>query len=241
MSVVFSLAKREFAAFFNSPVGYVVLCVYLGFAGFLFWDLSGIFVTKVATVRLFFAMAPWLFLYLCPAVTMRMLAEERKSGTIEVLLTLPATELQIVIGKFLGALATVVVAILFTLPYAFSVSAIAEPGTTFDYGPVIGAYVGMVLMASTFLSVGMFTSALTRNQIVSFILGVSICFLLIIFDSIAVLAPPAFAAVLTQLSVMSHFESIARGVIDTRDLFFYLSATVAGLGLTVAALRLVRR
>ncbi len=241
MSVVMSLAKREFAAFFNSPVGYVILIVYLGGAGFLFWDLSGILITKTATVRPFFAMAPWLFLYLCPAITMRMLAEERKSGTIEVLLTLPVTDVQVVLGKFLGALATVCVAVAFTLPYAFFVAMMAEPGSSFDYGPVIGGYIGMVLMASTFVSVGMFTSALTRNQIVAFILAVNICFVFVIFDSIAVLAPPSLAEILTQLSVMSHFKSIARGVIDSRDILFYLSATGAGLGLTVAALRAVRR
>ena len=241
MSVVFALAKREFAAFFNSPVGYVVLVVYLGLAGFLFWDFSGLMVMKVATVRPFFAMAPWLFLFICPAVTMRMLAEERKSGTIEVLLTLPVTEVQVVVGKFLGALLTVMVAVAFTLPYAFAVASIAEPGRVFDYGPVMGGYVGMLFLGSMFVSIGMLTSALTRNQIIAFILSVFIIFILILFDAIAANVPVEFAKIFADLSVMSRFQSIARGVIDSRDILYYLSATAACLGLTVATLRQARR
>ena len=175
-----------------------------------------------------------------PAVTMRLLAEERKSGTLEVLMTLPVRESEVVLGKFLAALGMIAVGVTFTLPIPISLAAITAEGYRLDWGPVFGGYLGMLLMASTFLSVGMWASALTRNQIVSFILGLGLCFVLVMLDSAVFLLPESFAAAVQYFSVVEHFDSISRGVIDTRDLVFYVTTTAIGLLLTIWSLQAAR-
>jgi ABC-2 type transport system permease protein len=239
VSNVLSIARRELRAYFNSPVAYVVLGVYLIATGALFFFVigGGVFLIGEASMRPIFSISPWLFMVVAPAVTMRLLAEERKSGTLEVLMTLPVSEAQVVMGKFLAALGMISVGILCTLPLPFSLAAVAAEGVAFDWGPVIGGYLGLLLMASTFLAVGMWASALTQNQIVSFILGLGMCFVLVMLDSAVFLLPESIAVAAQHFSVIDHFESIARGVIDTRDLVFYITTTAIGLLLTIHSLR----
>jgi ABC-2 type transport system permease protein len=243
MSTAMSIARREFSTYFNSPVAYVVLGVYLIAAGSLFFFImgGGLFTVGLASMRSFFGIAPWLFMVVAPAVTMRLIAEERKTGTFEVLMSLPVREGDVVAGKFLGAVAMIAVGLLFTLPFPISVSLLTPATIPFDWGPVIGGYLGVLLMTSTFIAVGMWTSAITKNQIESFIMGLAICFLLIIIDNVALIVPGAIGAVFQYLSVSFHFENIARGVIDTRDIVYYLTMTGVGLKLTSSALTAVRQ
>ncbi len=239
MSTTFCIARRDFQAYFNSPVAYVVLGVFLLVLGYLFF--STLFLGGFASMRGFFGVAPVLFVVFGPAITMRLISEERKTGTIEQLLTLPVSNFQVVFGKFLAALGIVCVGLIFTIPYALSVSLLTPPDAAFDYGPVIGGYIGLVLLSSAFLSLGLFASSLTKNQIVAFIIGLALCFFFYFVDKFAVLMPPHIGAILEYISVDYHFGNIARGVVDTRDLVFYLSLIAIFLVLTERTLRRERR
>lgn len=243
MKNALTIARRELGTYFNSPVAYIVLGVYLiaCLALFFFMMGGGVFVAGRASMRGFFGIQYWMFMVVAPAVTMRLIAEERRSGTLEILMTLPVQEWEVVVGKFLGALAMVSTGLAFTLPIPVALSTLTPAGVSFDWGPVIGGYLGTVLMASTFIAAGMWASALTRNQIVSFIIGLAICFALIIIDNVAFFLPESFGALLQYLSVAYHFENISRGVIDTRDLVFYASMSGFGLWLTTGALRAARQ
>ncbi len=238
-----TIARREFQTYFNSPVAYIVLGVYLiAICSLFFFVLGGgVFVAGRASMRSFFAISPWLFMVVAPAVTMRLIAEERKSGTLEVLITLPVRDWEVVLGKFLGAMWMIIVGLVFTLLVPISLSSLTAPKFVFDWGPVMGGYLGLLLMSSTFVATGMWASALTRNQIVSFIIGLAVCFLLIIVDSFAFFLPDGLGAVLQYLSASYHFQNIARGVIDSRDLVYYFSMTAIGLRLTIGALRTARQ
>jgi ABC-2 type transport system permease protein len=236
-----TIARRELSTFFNSPIAYIVIGVFLAVSGYLFFYFSGLFIMGTATMRPFFGLAPILFMFLVPAITMRLIAEERKSGTFETLMTLPVREWEVVAGKFIAALTTVAVALLFTLPWAFSLVAVTEKEAVFDWGPVIGGYVGVLLLASAFIAWGLFASALQKNQIVGFIVGLALCFLMWFPDKVAMFLPSGGAAVVQYLSVAYHFENIARGVIDTRDLFYYVTVTAIGLMATTRVLASVRK
>jgi ABC-2 type transport system permease protein len=239
MNTTISIARRDFQAYFNSPAAYVVLGVFLLVLGYLFF--STLFLGGFASMRGFFGVAPVLFVVFGPAITMRLISEERKSGTIEQLLTLPVKNYEVVLGKFLAALGIVIVGLLFTLPYVFSVSLLTPANAPFDYGPVIGGYLGLILLASSFLSLGLFGSSLTKNQIVAFIIGLALCFFFYFVDKFAVLMPPQIGAVLEFISVDYHFGNIARGVVDTRDVVFYLSLVTIFLVLTERSLRRDKR
>ena len=236
-----TIARRELSTFFNSPIAYIVLGVFLAIAGYLFFFFSGLFIVGKATMRPFFALAPILFMFLVPALTMRLIAEERKSGTFETLMTLPVREWEIVTGKFLAALAMIGVALLFTLPWPLSLVSATAKDAAFDWGPVLGGYLGIMLMCSAFIAVGLFASALQKNQIVGFIVGLALCFALWFPDKVAIVLPSGFAEIAQYLSVGYHFENIARGVIDTRDLFYYVTVTVIGLLATTRVLASVRK
>jgi ABC-2 type transport system permease protein len=238
MPTAIAVARREFRTFFNSPIAYIVLCGFLLLAGWLFF--STLFLGGQATLRGFFALAPMLFVVFAPAVTMRLLAEERKSGTLELLLTMPVRDWEVVVGKFLAAAGMVAAGLLWTIPYALSVAALTAPGASFDWGSALAGYFGLLLLASSFLALGLWASAMSRNQIVGFIVGLLLCFAFYFVDKFAVLLPQSLSAVLEYLSVDYHFENIARGVLDTRDLLFYLSLTGAGLLLTTRSLSGVR-
>lgn len=239
MNSTLSIARREFQTFFASPIAYIVLGSFLLLSGWLYF--STVFLAGQASLRNFFGLAPVLFVVLVPAVTMRSIAEERKSGTLELLLTMPLEDWQIVLGKFLAALAMVAVGLLWTLPYGFSVSALAAPGVSFDWGPVLGGYLGLLLLAASFVALGLWSSAMSKNQIIGFITALVLCFAFWFVDKFAVILPEELGRVLEYLSVDYHFGNIARGVLDTRDLLFYLSLTAAGLLLTTRSLSVVRQ
>ncbi|HEX8539297.1 MAG TPA: ABC transporter permease subunit [Cystobacter sp.] len=239
MGTTLAVARREFRSFFNSPVAYIVLGGFLLTAGWLYF--STLFVAGQASLRGFFGVAPVLFVVFAPAVTMRLIAEERKSGTLELLLTMPLNDWQVVTGKFLAALGMVGVGLLLTLPYPLSVAALTAPGASFDWGPVVMGYVGLVLLASSFLAIGLWASALSRNQIVGFIIGLVLCFAFYFVDKFAVVLPQTLSEVLQYLSVDYHFDNIARGVLDSRDVLFYVTLTVVGLALTTRTLSNVRQ
>lgn len=238
MSRVLSIARREMQSYFNSPVAYIVLGVFLLVIGYLFF--STLFLTGFASMRNFFSATPVLLVVFAPALTMRLIAEERKSGTIEHLLTLPVTDIEVVLGKFFAAVGTLCVGLIITIPYALSVAMLTPKGLAMDFGPVIGGYIGLVLLSSSFLSLGLFASSLTHNQIIAFVIGLLFSFFFFFIDKFAVLMPASLAPLLEFLSVDYHFGNIARGVVDSRDILFYASLTVIALMLTVYSLRLRR-
>lgn len=235
MKTVFCIAKKDFQAYFNSPVAYIVLGVFLLMSGYLFF--STLFLGGFASMRSFFAVAPVLFVIFGPAITMRLISEEKKSGTIEQLLTLPVKNSEIVLGKFFASLGIVLVGIIFTIPYVISLSFLIAPDASIDYGPVLAGYFGFIFLAATFLSVGLFASSLTKNQIVAFIIALALCFFFYFIDKFAVLAPATIASVLQYFSVDYHFANISRGVLDSRDVIFYLSIISFFLVLTDFSLR----
>jgi ABC-2 type transport system permease protein len=239
MSTSLAIARREFKTFFNSPIAYIVLGAFLLVAGWLFF--GTLFLGGQATLRGFFGLCPILFVVFAPAITMRLLAEERKSGTLELLLTMPLRDWEVVLGKFLAALGMVGVGLLCTLPYAFTVASLAAGSASFDWGPVVAGYVGLLLLASSLLSMGIWASALSRNQIVGFIVGLLLAFAFFFVDKLAFLFPEAISELLQYLSVDHHFSNLARGVLDTRDLVFYLSVTFAGLLMTARTLASARK
>lgn len=228
-----SILKKEFNAFFASPVAYLVIGVFLLLNGLFLWvfkDNFNILNAGFADLNSFFYLAPWVFLFLIPAITMRSFADEFNSGTIEILKTRPLTNWQIVSGKFWASLLLVVVTLVPTLTYVYTVYQLGNPVGNLDVGSTVGSYLGLLFLAATYTAVGLFTSTLSKNQIVAFILGVFITFLLFFgFDSIANLLENQ---TLQQLGINEHFKSISRGVIDTRDIIYFVSVTAFFLFIT---------
>lgn len=219
MKAVFGIFKREFRAYFNSPIAYVYLTVFLVVINWFFF--RDFFMMEQATLRGFLDSLPVYFLLFVPAVSMRLWSEERKLGTVELLLTLPVRDLDVVLGKFLAGLALVAVSLAGTLPLVVTVAALGHP----DLGAIAGAYLGALLLGAAYLAIGFFVSSLTENQIVAFILGITACFVFfIIGENIVLLWAPRFLVpVFHYLGLGTHFESVARGVIDSRDILYYLS------------------
>lgn len=217
--IIYIFFKKELGAYFNSPIAYIFIGVFLVVGNWLYFN--SFFLIGQASVRNYFALLPWMFLFLAPAITMRSWAEEKKSGTIELLLTLPATDWQVVLGKFLGGLAFLFISLLFSLTIPISVSFLGN----LDWGPVIGSYLGALLLGGSYLALGLFISALTRNQIIAFILALAASFGFFIIGADFVLAgAPQFAVpAMKFLGLGGHFSNIAKGVIDTRDLTYYAS------------------
>lgn len=227
------ILKKELNSFFSSPIGYLVIGVFLVINGLFLWVFKGdfnILDAGFADLNSFFFIVPWFFLFLIPAVTMRSFSDEFRLGTIEILKTKPITDWQIVIGKYLGALALIILALIPTLIYAFSINNLGGEIGTLDTGTTVGSYIGLLFLASTYTSIGLFTSTLSSNQIVAFILAVIISFFMYYgFDAFA-----DFNLIdgIQNLGMKSHFNSISRGVIDTRDLVYFISTTVFFLFLT---------
>jgi ABC-2 type transport system permease protein len=239
MSMTTIIAKREFRSYFSSPIAYVILGLFLVACGIVtFFLFGGIFIEGAASMRRFFMAAPFIFMFLCPAVAMRLIAEERKTRSIESLLTLPVKDYEVILGKFLGALGLIAVGLAFTLAFPLSVSTIVAEGHSFDWGPVIGGYLGLLLLGASFLAIGMFTSALTQDQVVSFLLGVALCAAFVFVDWVSFVAPSWTAAFFNYLSADVHFDSIARGVLDSRDIVYFLS--LAGVFLVLCTKTLSR-
>ncbi len=225
--------KKELRSFFNSPVAYIVIVVYLIILGWFFT--SNLFIYNLSTLRTVFEMTPFLLLFFAPAITMRLLSEEKKSGTLEVLVTKPIEESDIIAGKFLSAWVLYFFTLLPTLCYYITISLIGE----LDTGSVIGGYLGLLLVGAVFIAVSVFGSSLTENQVVAFIISLFIVFILFMLDKILFYLPASIGIVLEYLSIDYHFSNIARGVVDSRDIIYYASAI--GLSLYVATVMLQRR
>jgi ABC-2 type transport system permease protein len=234
MKPIWSIAKRELKTFFDSLVAYILLVVFLGVSGFFTWLFgSDIFFVGQASLQPFFSIAYFTLFFFIPALTMRMLAEEKRSGTLELLLTKPITDWNVVLGKFLAALILICIALLLTLPYYITVWAIGP----IDQGAVWCGYLGLILMSMTFIAIGLFASSITNNQIVAFLLALFIgIFFLIIFNVLSNNFTGLIGEILSYLSLSTHFDSISRGVIDSRDLLYFLTITFFGLILAEASL-----
>lgn len=228
MHPVWVIAKRELNSFFDSLVAYIVLIAFLGFSGFFTW-LSGsgdIFMRRQADLAVFFSVARWTLFFFIPALTMRMLAEERRSGTLELLLTKAVSNRQVVLGKFVACLLMVGIALLFTLPYYFTVSQLGD----MDHGATLAGYFGLLLMSAAYIAIGLFASSITNNQIVAFLLALFIgIFFHFLFDVLAAGATGFWGELFSTLSMSRHVDSITRGVLDSKDLVYFLSLTAFGL------------
>jgi ABC-2 type transport system permease protein len=237
MSRIRCVARRELRAYFNSPIAYVFLFVFVGAAVFTFFNVNAFFARGQADMRALFDAVPFLSLLLVPALTMRLWAEEAKQGTLETLLTLPARDHELVAGKFLASWGLLGAGLLLTLPLPLTLSA-AGAGN-FDWGPIWGGYVGALLLGAAYLAMGQFLSALTENQILAFIFALVGCMALygLGTEAFSGLFSDRTAAILRALGTGSRFQSIGRGVIDLRDLVYYVSLTSFFLMLSVAALR----
>lgn len=235
MRAILSISKREVNSYFDSPVAYIVLGVFLLFSGYFYF--STFFIVGISSLRNFFGIIPLIFVVFAPALTMRFIAEERKMGTIELLLTLPVRPLEVVLGKFFAGLTIVIVALLGTLPYVVTAYFVTLSGASFDFGQVLGGYVGLLFMASAFISIGLLCSSFTTNQIVSFVLSLTLCFLLYFIDRLAFIFPAASSTFFQNLSADYHFMAISRGIIDSRDILYYVNLTAFCLLATVLVIR----
>ncbi|MCX7044559.1 MAG: ABC transporter permease [Candidatus Sumerlaeota bacterium] len=230
--------KREFRAYFTSPLAYVFLVVFLALINFLFFFYNPFFLRGVADARILFSLFPWFFLFFVPAFTMRLWAEEARHGTIEFLMTLPLRDIEVVVGKFAASFLFLFIAALLTLGIPITVSQLAEGGKGIDWGPVWGGYFGVMLLGGAYLAIGMFVSSLTRNQIIAYILGVVTCFALFILGdqmTTAYIWQP-LAPLMAYLGLQTHFERLLLGIVDTRDVIYYLSVIVFFLYLNVQKL-----
>lgn len=221
MKKIWTIARRELGVFFDSLTAYILLVVFLAFTGAFTWlFVADVFLTNQASMQAFFSVAYWTFFVLIPALTMRMIAEEKKSGTLELLLTKPVSDWQVILGKFTATLILLCVALALTLPYYFTIASIGPV----DHGAVWTGYLGLLLMSATYIGIGIFTSSITDNQIVSFLLALFIgIFFHWIFDIIASTFSGMMAEIFNFLSVSTHYESVSRGVIDSKDIIFFLS------------------
>ncbi len=236
---ILTIAKREINGYFASPVAYVFIVIFLLLAGFFTFMVADFFGRGQATLGSFFAWHPWLYLFLVPAVGMRMWSEERRLGTIELLLTMPVTPWQAIMGKFLASWAILILALALTFPLIITVNYLGQP----DNGIIVAGYLGSALLAGAYLSIAAMTSAMTRNQVVSFILAVVLCLFLIlagfqpVTDMLVHWANPWFVQVVSSFSVITHFQAIQRGVLDSRDILFFLSVVAFCLFTTSVILR----
>ncbi len=234
-----TIAKRELASYFASPVAYVFLVIFLLLTGFLTFTAGAFFERGEASLGAFFAWHPWVYLVLVPAVGMRLWAEERRAGTLELLLTLPVTAWQAILGKFLASWVFLAIALALTFPVVLTVNVLGEP----DNGALVAGYLGSLLLAGAYLAITCLTSALTRNQVIAFILAVVACLFLIlagfspVTDLLVRWASPAVVDTVAAFSVVTHFDGFQKGVVDSRDLLFFLSVIGYSLFATAVVLR----
>ena len=225
MRQVTHIFKKEFKAYFISPIAYIVIAVFLIAIATCWFFFMGFFIVNQATLRGFFIWLPIIFSFVIPAVTMRLLSEETNIGSDEILLTMPVTITDVIIGKFLASVGFVAAMLIPTLAYPIAVSQIGQ----LDWGPVIGGYIGAILLGAAFCAIGLFASSLTRNQIIAFIIGLAICFTLTLLDKLQVFLPAQMLGVLSYLGADFHFQNISRGIIDSRDMVYFLSICFIGL------------
>ena len=231
-----SILLKEISGFFTSWVAYIIMAAFMLVTGLFLWVFpeSSILDYGYAGLDSFFNIAPYLFIFLVPAITMRAIAEEKKEGTFELLATRPLSDWDILFGKFLACLAIVLLTLLPTLIYYFSIHQLGITNGNIDTGAVIGSYIGLVLLTSAFTSIGLFTSSLSNNQIISFTIAVFLCFFSFSgFDSISsIISLQQIGSFLTELGINQHYQSVSRGVLDTRDLIYFLSFTALFLFLS---------
>lgn len=230
MNPLLVIARKELGSFFDSLIAYILIIAFLGFSGFFTWMYGAdIFFRKQADLQVFFSVAYWTLFIFIPALTMRQLAEEKKTGTIELLLTKAVTVRQIILGKFAACLALVLIALFFTLPYYYTVSKIGN----IDHAATILGYVGLILMSGAYISIGLLASSITNNQIVAFLLALLIgLFFHVLVDVVATGASGAMGELFNTLSMRRHFDSIQRGVVDSKDLIYFGSLMFIGLMLS---------
>ena len=238
---MFAIFKREIQSFFTAPIGYLIVGIFLLLNGLFLWVFKGefnIFNYGFADLSNFFLLAPWIFIFLIPAITMKSFSEESKLGTLELLLIKPISVWKVVLGKFWGTWVLCLIAIIPTFIYVFAISDLGVIPGNYDVGVVIGSYFGLFFLISAYVSMGLFASTLSDNQIVAFIVGILLCFLLFNgFDSISTLFSDGETQLrVQQLGAKAHFDSIARGVLDTRDLLYFISITLFFLYLTYGRL-----
>lgn len=235
-----SIILRELKSFFGSPIGYLVIAIFLLLNGLFLWVFNGdynILNSGFADLSPFFTIAPWILLFLIPAVTMRSFSDEKKQGTLELLLTKPLSIWEIVNGKFLGSMALIVIAIIPTFIYVYVISSLGMPEGNIDMGSTIGSYFGLLFLIAAYCSIGIFTSTLSENQIVAFILSVFLCFVFyFVFEGLSTYLP-SVENFISSLGMDNHFKSMSRGVIDTRDVLYFISLTILFLSLTVFKLK----
>ncbi|MGS2726446.1 gliding motility-associated ABC transporter permease subunit GldF [Psychroserpens sp. BH13MA-6] len=226
---MFAILKKEINTFFASPIGYLVIAVFLLLNGLFLWLFKGefnILDNGFADLSNFFLLAPWILIFLVPAVTMRSFADEKKQGTLELLLTKPISHFKIVMGKYFGAFVLIVLALIPTLLYVYTISKLGNPEGNLDIGSVMGSYFGLLFLIASYTAIGIFSSSLTDNQIVAFIVAVFICFIFYFgFEGLSNYNLFGDAFYLEKLGMESHFKSMSRGVLDTRDIVYFLSMT----------------
>ncbi len=236
-----ALLKKEITGFLGSLIGYIVICVFLITMGLLLWVFpfeSNILSSGYAGLDPLFVLAPWVFLFLIPAITMRSFAEEKKTGTIELLLTHPLSDLEIIVAKYLACIVLVILALLPTLVYYFSIYTLGYPPGNIDNGRTWGSYLGLMFLAGGFASIGVFASSISNNQVVSFIFAIILCYACFSgFTFIGQYIPSGSLGNSIQLlGISQHYTSMSRGVIDTRDVIYFASISVAFILMTRTSL-----
>lgn len=223
MRQVVHILNKELKDYFISPIAYIVISIFLLVTGWFFF--TTFFLYNQADLRNFFSLLPIIFSFVIPAITMRLFSEELNIGSYEILLTLPVTFTDIILGKFLAGVVFVSVALIPTLSYPIFIAFLGQ----LDWGPVLGGYIGAVLLGATFTAVGLFASSLTRNQIIAFIVGMMICFFLTLVDKMLFFFPESLLGIIGYLGADFHFKNIAKGIIDSRDIIYFLSIIFLGL------------
>ncbi len=223
MRQVTRIFRKEFKAYFISPIAYIVIAVFLLVTGWFFF--TPFFLFNQANLRNFFGLLPLVFSFVVPAVTMRLFSEELNVGSYEILLTMPVTILDIALGKFLASAVFVAAMLIPTIAYPITVSLLGQ----LDWGPVVGGYVGAVFLGAAFSAIGLLASSLTRNQIIAFIAGMAICFGLTLIDKMLFFLPQSLLGILGYLGADSHFQNISKGIVDSRDVLYFLSVCFVGL------------
>lgn len=225
---MFELARKEINGFFSSLTGYIVISVFLLSTGLILWIIPGennLLDNAYSSLDIFFAIAPWLFLFLVPAITMRLIAEEKRLGTIEYLLTQPISSIKFISGKYLAGLSLVIFSIIPTFIYVYSLYILGEPKGIIDMGATIGSYIGLFFLAAIYVAIGIFSSSLTDNQLIAFILAVILSFIAFLgFEFIGnIIGQSSFTEIILAFGINQHYQSISRGLIDLKDIIYYLS------------------
>jgi ABC-2 type transport system permease protein len=223
MRQVVHIFRKEFSAYFISPIAYIVIAIFLLVTGWFFF--ATFFLFNQANLRTFYTLLPVVFAFVIPATTMRLISEEINVGSDEILLTMPVTFRDVILGKFLASVALVVAMMIPTIAYPLTVSLMGQ----LDWGPVVGGYLGAIFLGAAFSAVGLFASALTRNQIIAFIIGLAICFTLTLIDKMLYFLPQSLLGVFAYLGADFHFQNIAKGIIDSRDILYFVSICFVGL------------